>query len=359
MKVSIENLAKSFGEKDAVNDLTLHVNEGEFLVVLGPSGCGKTTTLRLLAGFERPSSGRIVVGDTTVTDPEHGVFVPPQKRGLGMVFQSYAVWPHMTVFENVAYPLRVRRVPMKQIRLSVQGMLELVGLGEESASPATALSGGQMQRVALARALVADPSVLLLDEPLSNLDLKMRERLRHELKQVQRRTGVTSVYVTHDQSEALELGDKIALMNGGRLEQFGTPDDLWHVPTSRFVADFLGTANIVPVVAPDRLRDKKVVTAEGATIAVHGGEVDADGNGYLVVRPEAARLTSEAPVSSSDGNVWPVNVVERTRVGGVTNSRVEWGGQAVRVSALSDATQAGPGKAYLSLARNDAWVVSR
>lgn len=358
MKVSIDGLAKNFGAKGAVEDVSFEVEEGEFLVILGPSGCGKTTTLRLLAGFEQPSAGRIVFGDRVMTDPAKKIFVPPQKRGLGMVFQSYAVWPHMTVFENVAYPLRVRRTSSKQVRAQVLQALELVGLEDEAKSPATALSGGQMQRVAVARALVANPGVLLLDEPLSNLDLKMRERLRHELKQIQRTTGVTSVYVTHDQSEALELGDKVALMNKGRLEQFGTSDELWNRPASRFVADFLGTANVIPVSAPDGLDSKTVTTSDGSSVRVAGGALTSAGEGHLVIRPEAAHLTRDAS-TVSHGNVWPVTIVEQIRLGGITNSVIEWGGERIRVHTMPDGAMPGIGPAHLSLAAADAWVVSR
>ena len=243
-KCALESLHKSFGPREVVADVSLAVAEGEFVVILGPSGCGKTTTLRMIAGLERPDRGTIAIDGNTVS--ASGRFVRPEHRAIGMVFQSYAIWPHMTVCENVAYPLRVRGVPLRERRDRAGRVLDLVGLANEGPRPATALSGGQMQRVALARALVSDPALLLFDEPLSNLDLKLRERLRLELKDLQRRTGLTSIYVTHDQAEAVELADRIVVMQAGRIVQTGRPQDLYREPRTRFVAEFIAAANILP-----------------------------------------------------------------------------------------------------------------
>lgn len=240
----IEGLSKQFGTTQVVDGVDLHVANGEFVVFLGPSGCGKTSTLRLIAGLESPTGGTIRIGGRLVSAPAQNIFVRPEERGIGMVFQSYAIWPHMTVFENVAYPLRVRRWRKAAIRDKVQQALDLVDLSGAGPRPATALSGGQMQRVALARALIFDPDLLLFDEPLSNLDLKLRERLRVELKALQRRTGITSIYVTHDQAEAVELGDRIVVMQGGRVVQIGQLVELYQQPRTRFVAEFIGSANI-------------------------------------------------------------------------------------------------------------------
>jgi len=223
-RIRIEHLSKHYSGGDgpaALRDLSLEIADNRFVTLLGPSGCGKTTTLRLIAGYLRPDTGTIRVNDAVVSSPE-GV-VPPEKRGMGMVFQNYAVWPHKTVFQNVAFGLQVRRRPAAEIRDRVARMLEIVGLaGYETRLPSE-ISGGQQQRVALARSLVVEPDILLLDEPLSNLDAKLRERMRSELKQLQRRTGITFIYVTHDQAEALALSDDIAVLHQGELQQFGPP----------------------------------------------------------------------------------------------------------------------------------------
>ena len=251
--LAIENLQKVFqaaggSEVRAVDGVSISIASGSILTLLGPSGCGKTTTLRCLAGLERPDSGRIVIGDTTVFDSAKGIFVPPSDRGIGMVFQSYAIWPHMTVFENVAFPLRVarnRKYSAAEIKDKVARALEMVRLGGFERRSATQLSGGQQQRLALARGLVHEPKILLLDEPLSNLDAKLREQMRFELKRLQRSLRVTTVYVTHDQSEALALSDEIAVFNQGRIVQRGNPHDIYSHPSSRFVADFIGSANFL------------------------------------------------------------------------------------------------------------------
>ncbi|MCS7172307.1 MAG: ABC transporter ATP-binding protein [Armatimonadetes bacterium] len=229
----------------AVDDVTLEAPEGKILTLLGPSGCGKTTVLRCMAGLERPDDGEIWFGDRLVFSRSQGVYVPPERRNIGMVFQSYAIWPHLTVFENVAYPLRVRRLSAQEIRKRVEAALELVGLGGLADRPAPLLSGGQQQRVALARALVYEPQVLLLDEPLSNLDAKVREQVREELRGLQRKLGITTVYVTHDQVEALSLSDVVAVMREGRIEEVGTPQQLYERPQTRFVAEFVGTTNLL------------------------------------------------------------------------------------------------------------------
>src|SRR6058998_2605722 len=223
-------LVKTFGTVVAVNDLSFEAKAGEFLTLLGPSGCGKTTTLRLVAGLERPDRGEVHVGDRPLSSAASGLFVPPERRGMGMVFQSYAIWPHMTVFENVAFPLQELRVPRGEIRERVMTILGTVGLGELHARPAPMLSGGQQQRVALARALVTNPEVLLLDEPLSNLDAKLRVSICDELMSIQRELGITTIYVTHDQDEALAMSDWVAVMNAGKVVQWGPPWDIYYHP---------------------------------------------------------------------------------------------------------------------------------
>jgi iron(III) transport system ATP-binding protein len=243
--VTITNISKTFGETVAVRDFSVEVHDGELLTFLGPSGCGKTTTLRLVAGFISPSEGMIRIGERVVADVKGGVFLPPEERGVGMVFQSYAVWPHMTVFANVAYPLKIKRLDKAAIQRRAGRALELVRMPELAERYPHQLSGGQQQRVALARALVMDPDVLLLDEPLSNLDAKLREEMRLELKELQQKTGLTIIFVTHDQLEAMVLSDRVVVMSSGLIQQIGTPRDIYRNPANRFVAEFIGVANFI------------------------------------------------------------------------------------------------------------------
>src|SRR6188508_2885019 len=241
---AIENLRKTFVAPgnvvvNAVDGINIGIGTGKLITLLGPSGCGKTTTLRCLAGLERPEAGRIVIADETVCDTDKGIFVPPSDRGIGMVFQSYAIWPHMTVYENVAFPLKVardRKYSAADIKERVLRALDMVRMSGYESRPATQLSGGQQQRLAFARGLVREPKILLLDEPLSNLDAKLRE---------QTRLGITTVYVTHDQSEALALSDEIVVFNFGKIIQRGTPQEIYRQPKNQFVADFIGSANFI------------------------------------------------------------------------------------------------------------------
>jgi iron(III) transport system ATP-binding protein len=229
----------------AVDGVSFTVGRGEHLTLLGPSGCGKTTTLRAIAGLEEPSSGMIRIDGRTIFSSAERRNVPAEKRGVSMVFQSYAIWPHMTVFDNVAYGLRVRKLPRAEVAENVDRALGLVQMREFAARPASNLSGGQQQRVALARAIAFSPTVVLFDEPLSNLDAKLRAEMRVELRELQRRLDITSVYVTHDQEEALAISDRVIVMNNGGIEQIGTPEAIYNRPKSRFVADFVGSANLI------------------------------------------------------------------------------------------------------------------
>ncbi|ALV63592.1 MalK (Trehalose/maltose import ATP-binding protein) [Thermococcus sp. 2319x1] len=239
--VRLVGVWKVFGDVVAVRELSLEVRDGEFMILLGPSGCGKTTTLRMIAGLEEPTRGRIYIGDKLVADPEKGVFVPPKDRDIAMVFQSYALYPHMTVYDNIAFPLKLRRVPRVEIDRRVREVAELLGLTELLGRKPRELSGGQRQRVALGRAIVRRPQVFLMDEPLSNLDAKLRVKMRAELKKLQRQLGVTTIYVTHDQVEAMTMGDRIAVMNQGVLQQVGSPDEVYDKPANTFVAGFIGS----------------------------------------------------------------------------------------------------------------------
>ncbi len=238
--LEFRQVVKRFGSTSAVDGVSFTVQSGEIFTLLGPSGCGKTTTLRLIAGLEEPDDGEILIGGSTVAAPRRGLFVAPEKRRLGMVFQSYAIWPHLSVFENVAFPLRVRHETAERIRWRVHQALEKVGLDGLAERGATQLSGGQQQRVALARALVYEPAIVLLDEPLSNLDAKLREQMRVEIRALQRQLNLTVLYVTHDQAEAMTLSDRIAVVACGCFEQVGTPAELYETPVSPFVAEFLG-----------------------------------------------------------------------------------------------------------------------
>lgn len=236
--VTIKNVSKSFGDNTVLHDFSQVFVDGEFVTLLGPSGCGKTTMLRMIAGFEKPTTGEIYVGETLVSGDK--TFLPPEKRNMGMVFQSYAVWPHMNVYDNVAYPLTIKRINKTDMKKKVEKVLSIVHLGQYAQRYPNQLSGGQQQRVALARALVAEPNLLLLDEPLSNLDAKLRESMRFEIKEIQQSLGIAVVYVTHDQTEAMAMSDRIFLINRGVVQQSGRPDEIYNHPNNQFVADFLG-----------------------------------------------------------------------------------------------------------------------
>jgi len=251
--LDVRELRKQFSTgRAAVDGVSFHVPAGEIVVLLGPSGCGKTTTLRCVAGLEHPSGGSIAIGGRTVSSPSERILLPPRLRDIGMVFQSYAVWPHMTVRQNVVYPLKHRNIRKAEAERMVSGVLEIVGLSEYADRPVVALSGGQMQRVALARSIVYRPQLLLLDEPLSNLDAKLRLRLREDLRRILKQTGMTALYVTHDQAEAVVLGDRIGVMRDGKLLQMATPEEIYNRPVDLFVASFTGTTNLVSGHVVDR-----------------------------------------------------------------------------------------------------------
>jgi iron(III) transport system ATP-binding protein len=305
----------------AAQDVSFEVPEGQLFTLLGPSGCGKTTTLRSIAGLERPRAGEISVGDRVVYSGSRGIFVAPNRRGFGMVFQSYAIWPHMNVFQNAAFPLEVgaRRLGRAQIRERVMRVLTAVQLNALAEREATKLSGGQQQRLALARALAMEPQLLLLDEPLSNLDAKLRDLMRFELKRLQRELRITTVYVTHDQSEALALSHSIAVMNEGRIEQIGPPRDIYERPRSRFVADFVGTTNFIDgeLLAPNRVR-----TAIGDVEIVPGAAFRAGDRVLLSVRPEDVDLAEARPEGV---NVWHGRVDQKVFLGEFVDFQVKLG----------------------------------
>ncbi|MFB9375354.1 ABC transporter ATP-binding protein [Kineococcus gynurae] len=310
MEVTLENISIAYGGAVAVKDLSIHIKDAESLVLLGKSGCGKTTTMRSIAGLETPVSGRIVIGDQVVFDSEKGIDVPSYKRQVGMVFQSYAVWPHRTIFQNVAFPLKMQKLGRREIAERVAEVLEVVGLTDFADRGASLLSGGQMQRVALARSLVMRPRVLLLDEPLSNLDARLRERLRVELRSIQQKLDLTCVYVTHDQTEALALADRVALMQSGRIVQCAGPEEVYERPLSASIADFLGVANILPVDRPlDAGADARRFRLASTDLPVECGDVDggprsADADLRACIRPEDLHI--EADVDGTvRANSWP------------------------------------------------------
>ena len=317
-EVRIEHVFKRFGGVTAVNDFNLVVKDGEFVSILGPSGCGKTTTLRMIAGFERATEGEIYIGEQCVSSSIKGSFAPPEKRDIGMVFQSYAVWPHMTVAENVGYPLKIQKVDKTERERRVQEMLELVHLGEYGKRYPNQLSGGQQQRVALARALVAEPGLLLLDEPLSNLDAQLRESMRFEILEIQKKTGITVVYVTHDQGEAMAMSDRVVVMSMGVVQQIGAPHEIYTQPANKMVADFIGLVNFMEGEAKgDR------VFLKGSNISFPNTS-KVTGEATIAVRPENITM-------SLDGGQIEGQLTHRFYLGDAVDYRVKVGDHDVRV----------------------------
>ncbi|MBR3494807.1 MAG: ABC transporter ATP-binding protein [Clostridia bacterium] len=314
--VSIRNVTKAFGDHVVLSEFNQTFEDGEFVTLLGPSGCGKTTMLRMIAGFEKPTSGEILFGDKVVSSDR--VFLPPEKRGIGMVFQSYAVWPHMTVFENVAYPLRIMKMPKDDVTRQVQEVLEIVHLSQYAQRIPSQLSGGQQQRVALARALVAKPELLLLDEPLSNLDAKLRESMRFEIKEIQTKLGITVVYVTHDQTEAMAMSDRVVLINRGKIQQVAPPAEIYDHPANQFVADFLGKVDFLSG------------EAGGGCIRLDGIEQTIPYDGERVGRVEVAVRPERITLSTKEGTLRGT-LVNQYYLGDVNDCRVQVGEKQLRV----------------------------
>jgi iron(III) transport system ATP-binding protein len=319
-EIKLQSVSKHFGEVKAVDNFVATVGDGEFVSILGPSGCGKTTMLRMVAGFEKPTAGEIYIGDRLVSSPAKGIFVPPEKRSIGMVFQSYAVWPHMSVFDNVGYPLKIKGLPKAEIAERTNNALDLVHLGGLAQRLPSQLSGGQQQRVALARALVAEPDLLLLDEPLSNLDAKLRESMRFEIKELQKKLGVTVIYVTHDQAEAMAMSDRIVVMNAGVIQQIGNPADVYETPANKTIADFIGLVNFLTAGAGE---GGVTVPALGRTVPAPAGLA---GKAVAAVRPEQIALA--APGEGIAGTV-----IHKSYLGDAVDWRIEVGGETIRVIA--------------------------
>jgi ABC-type Fe3+/spermidine/putrescine transport system ATPase subunit len=331
--VSIRGVHKDFGDVNAVRDVSLDVFEGEIVSLVGPSGCGKSTMLRCLSGLEELTSGEIWIGGHCLS--QAGKTVDPSHRNVGLVFQSYAIWPHLSVLDNVGYGLRARKVPRAHVAQRSAEVIKLTGLSGLEARLPGELSGGQQQRVALARSLVVEPRVLLLDEPLSNLDAALRDRMRRELRRILKAAGITSIYVTHDQNEAFGISDRIAVMSGGELVQLGTPREIYETPATTFVARFLGGANAFRLAGAE-LRDGEAVgTVEGlGEIRGRLGATDAASATYAVFRPETAQLRHVADGERS--NCWRGTVVESWFSGAVSQSIVETAGGRLRVSGDAD-----------------------
>ena len=331
--ITFTDVTKSYGDVQIIKKFSSVFKDHEFVTLLGPSGCGKTTMLRMIAGFEKPTTGEIKIDDVVVSGKNQ--FVPPNHRGIGMVFQSYAVWPHMNVTDNVAYPLKIQHVPNSEITQRVNKILEVVNLSPYSKRMPNELSGGQQQRVALGRALICNPKVLLLDEPLSNLDAKLREAMRFEIKEVQKNFGITVVYVTHDQTEAMAMSDRVIVFNKGTVQQEDTPMNIYHRPANQFVADFIGKINFLKGIASDG----KIEFSDGQFIKYSG---DKRGNVVVAVRPENM-------VIKQDCGTLRGTLKEAYYLGDVNDCRIDVNGMIVRVIS--------PGYTYGKIALNSSvWI---
>ena len=330
--VRIEKLIKRFGKVEAIAGVDIHIPEGKIVTLLGPSGCGKTTTLRCLAGFENPDEGKIWIGDQLIFDSKQKINLSPQNRGMGMVFQSYAVWPHMSVFENIAFPLRIRKAPRRKIKEQVERALKMVGIEELKDRLPSEISGGQQQRVAFARAIVYEPAVLLLDEPLSNLDAKLREQMRFEILELQRKLGITTVFVTHDQEEAMVLSDEVLVMEFGKVIQRGDPEAIYFDPSNEFVADFIGKINFLNGTVTQLEEGGAVVAVEdnGFRTEIHSTRTNyARGQKVLAsIRPENIEIHTSKP--DQEINTWPAKLIRKNFLGGLFDMVVEVLGKELR-----------------------------
>ena len=359
--VEIRSLVKVFGTNvRAVDNLDLHISHGELLSLLGPSGCGKTTTLRLVAGFLEPDGGEIRLDGQVISSPRS--VVPPERRNMSMIFQSYAIWPHKTVYQNVAYGLKFRKFSATETKKKVRQMLEVVKLEPMADRYPSELSGGQQQRVALARALVVEPQILLLDEPLSNLDANLREEMRFEIRRLHDEFQITSIYVTHDQSEAMVIADRICVMNQGRLEQVGTPEEIYDRPRTRFVAEFVGKTNLLSGTVEE---NQRIGLGNGLLLHVGNGEnLNSREKVCVSVRPHNIQLIqdkTEAEKYSNRGfNLFTATVGRRIYFGDAADYLVQIGESDLALRVITPASQKiDPGQKVFALAHPDHCVVVR
>lgn len=355
----VQGIEKVFGDRGrhfrAVDGVTFEIQPGQFYTLLGPSGCGKTTTLRCVAGLERPDAGTVLIEGAVVSG--EGRFVTANKRDIGMVFQTYAIWPHMSVFENVAFPLRVarRRLGRSEIESRVSSVLEMVQLAGLEERNATQLSGGQQQRLALARALVHRPKLLLLDEPLSNLDAKLRERMRSDLRELQRRLGIAALYVTHDQAEALSMSDRVAVMVGGKLVQEGTPREIYQHPATRFVADFVGCSNFIQATITTVTESGLRVASAIGELKVNAASSAAPGTGKVVfIRPENLRIHRRRIEAD---NVFECEVEDTSFLGEHLHCRIDVGGHRLFVRQHPAAQLEVGDRAYVEMPASDLAII--
>ena len=350
--VELRGLTKRFGALSVVDDVSLRIDHGQLVCLLGPSGCGKTTTLRLIAGFLEPSSGEIHVGDRIVSSPAKTV--PPENRKMSMIFQSYALWPHMTVAENIVYGLRLRKLDRETIAKKLAAILGTTKLEALAQRYPGELSGGQQQRVALARALIVEPETLLLDEPLSNLDANLREEMRFEIRRLHDQYRYTTVYVTHDQSEAMTTADLIAVMNAGRIDQLGTPEDIYDRPQSEFVARFIGASNVIKGVA----RDENHVDFAGTTLQVVGAKLATGATAPVAIRQHDIPLSTQAPGNAQ--NALKARVTRQVFLGATRDYLVEVAdGTALRVVTAPENIVAEGAEVWLTLPPDRCRALSR
>lgn len=356
--LKIKSLVKQFGASRAVDSMSLEIREGELVTFLGPSGCGKSTTLRCIAGLESPTDGEIWIDDKVVSAPKRGIDVPPEKRQLGMVFQSYALWPHMTVLENVAYPLKAQKRAPAEVDSRARAALDLVGLTKYGSAKPGNMSGGQQQRVALARALASECRVLLFDEPLSNLDVRLRESMRTEIRDIQQRLGITSIYVTHDQAEALAISDRIVVMNQGRIEQVGGPREIYEQPATPFVATFLGSVNLIPVLSQSFDGDFSTYRMpSGAWVRVSSERRNAIvASPQLGLRAELLRLTRSA--EAAEANAWPAVVRRAVFLGDSSEYTLDMSGQEIKARVPAYVRFRAGDSVFVSIAPQDCFIVN-